>query len=285
MVHRIHPSAVVDPRAELGSDVEIGPFCVVEAGVTIGSRSSLAARVSVKSGTTLGEENDVFEGVVLGGRPQHLQAHNELGPLEIGRGNTIRENVTIHRGLNGESRTRIGDGNLLMVNAHVAHDCQVGNHTIIANNVLMAGHVLIEDYAYLSGAVGIHQFCRVGAYAMVGGQAHVKQDVPPFVTVDGHASRIVGLNLIGLRRRGFDTAAILQLKAAYRVIYRQGLTWNEVLATLERDFKTGPACEFLKFLVGGTRGFISERRTPAAATVPVPQLKAVPETDDQRKAG
>jgi UDP-N-acetylglucosamine acyltransferase len=285
MVQRIHPSAVIDPQANLASDVEIGPFCDIEAGVTIGSGSRLGARVSVKEGTQLGERNEVFEGVVLGGRPQHLQANGDFGPLLIGQGNTIRENVTIHRGLKHDSSTKLGDGNLVMVNAHIAHDCQVGNHTIIANNVMMAGHVSIDDYAYLSGAVGIHQFCRVGSYAMVGGQAHIKQDVPPFVTVDGQSSRIVGLNLIGLKRRGFDKDAILQLKAAYRVIYRQGLTWNEVLSTLERDFTTGPASTLYGFLSGGKRGFISERRTPAAATVQVPQLKTVPEAVDQRRVG
>jgi UDP-N-acetylglucosamine acyltransferase len=285
MVPRIHPSAVIDPRARLASDVTIGPFCHVETDTTLGSGTRLGARVSVQQGTHLGAGNEVFDGAILGGRPQHLQADNEFGPLVIGDGNTLRENVTIHRGLKSDSATKLGDGNLVMVNAHIAHDCQIGSHTIIANNVMLAGHVSIDDFAYLSGAVGIHQFCRIGAYAMVGGQSHISQDVPPFVTVDGKSSRVVGLNLIGLKRRGFDRDAILQLKAAYRVIYRQGLTWNEVLSTLKREFTTGPASCLYAFLCRGQRGFISERRTPAAATLQVPQLKAVPDDADQRKVG
>ncbi len=285
MVPRIHPTAVVDPQARLASDVVIGPFCHVEADVTIAAGTRLGARVSIKEGTRLGERNEVCDGAVLGGRPQHLQANGPLGPLSIGQGNTIRENVTIHRGLTEDSVTKLGDGNLVMVNAHIAHDCQIGNQTIIANNVMLAGHVTVEDFAYLSGAVGIHQFCRVGRYAMVGGQAHVTQDVPPFVTVDGNTSRIVGLNLIGLKRRGFDRDAILQLKAAYRVIYRQGLTWNEVLSTLKQEFPTGPASCLYEFLAVGQRGFISERRTPAAATVPVPHLQSVPDKSSHRKVG
>lgn len=272
----IHPTAVVGCQVDLGRDVTIGPFCVIEDGAVIGDGCCLAGRVAVKQGTRLGPDNQVAEGAVLGGRPQHLRAGDQVGQLIIGRGNTIRENATIHRGLSQGHNTYVGDNNLIMVNAHVAHDCHVGSHTIIANNVMMAGHVTVGDRAYLSGAVAIHQFCRIGAYAMVGGQAHIKQDVPPYMTVDGHASRIVGLNVIGLRRNGFTNDDLTQLKEAYRVIYRSGMRWTDVLDSLRIQFPTGPAAAFHEFLSTGRRGFLQERRAPRGATLPI----ATHEEDD-----
>jgi UDP-N-acetylglucosamine acyltransferase len=197
-------------------------------------------------------------------------------------GEHIRENVTIHRALVPGETTLIGNENLIMVNAHVAHDCRIGDHTIITNNVMLAGHVTVGDYAYLSGGVGVHQFCRIGAHCMVGGQAHVKKDVPPYVTVDGQTTRVVGLNLIGLKRRGFSADDLAQLKAAYRIIYRQGWTWSEVLERLRVTFEAGPAMEFLTFLSDSRRGFLLERRTPHGATLPLPlpdpsaELKSAP---------
>jgi len=285
----IHPTAVVDPQASLGCQVAIGPFCVVETGAVIGDRCRLAAGVVVKEYTTLGEENEVDEGTVLGGRPQHIARHPQWGNVRIGARNMIREHVTVHRAMAPEGTTVIGDDNLLMVNAHVAHDCQVGSHTILTNNVMLAGHVTVGDYAYLSGGVGVHQFCRVGAHAMVGGQSHVNKDLPPYVTVDGVSTRVVGLNVIGLRRRGFTADDLAQLKLAYRIIYREGLTWEQVLEKLRTTFTSGPAAAFYPFLRAGQRGFIFERRTPADATIPLPQLKLEPESAQsalaQRKVG
>ena len=159
----------------------------------------------VKHGTVLGPGNLVFEGAVLGGLPQHVNIPENPGRLTIGAGNTIRENVTFHRALQEDGETVIGDNNLFMVNTHIAHDCRIGNHTIFTNNSMLAGHVTIGDRAYLSGAAAAHQFCRIGAYAMVGGQAHINKDVPPFVTLDGLSSHVVGLNSIGLRRAGFTS--------------------------------------------------------------------------------
>ena len=214
MGSRIHSTAVIDPQATIGCDVSIGPFCIIEAGAVIGDGCRLAAHVVVKKGTTLGVCNEVDEYVVLGGRPQHIARHTCWGQVRIGARNMIREHVTVHGAMSADSVTVIGDENLLMVNAHVAHDCQVGNHTIITNNVMLAGHVTVGDYAYLSGGVGVHQFCRIGSHCMVGGQAHINKDVPPYVTVDGVSTRVVGLNLIGLRRRGFTAEQILELKQA-----------------------------------------------------------------------
>ena len=259
--------AAVSAQAELGCDVSIGPFCVVEAGARIGDGCQLASHVVIKSGTTLGKSNEIGEGAVLGGKPQHLRAGSESGPLVVGDHNQIREHVTIHRGLSPETETTIGDRNLIMVGAHIGHDCHVGNHTIIANNVMMSGHVEIADRAYLSGAAGFHQFCRVGRLAMVGGQAHCSQDVPPFVTVDGVSTQICGLNLVGLKRAGISPAEILELKAAYRLIYRSGLLWQDMLQVLANTFKSGPAAEFHPFLSKSQRGFLSERQSRRAGSL------------------
>ncbi len=263
----IHPLSVISPAAQLGSDLTIGPFCVVEADTRIGDRCRLAAGVVVKEGTTLGADNIVAEGAVLGGLPQHLSAPRDLGSLVIGDGNTIREQVTIHRALSAGDATTIGDGNLIMVAAHVAHDCTIGNRAILTNNVMLAGHVAIGDQTYLSAAVGVHQFCRIGSLAMVGGQAHVVKDIPPYMTVDGASTTIVGLNRIGLRRAGFERADVRQLKAAYQLIYRDGLSWSEIVRRLAIEFTAGPAANFHPFFQSGTRGFTPARAMPKGATL------------------
>jgi UDP-N-acetylglucosamine acyltransferase len=276
-VAHIHPLALVDPAAEIGRDVTIGPFSVVEAGSVIGDGCQLAARVIIKSRTTLGKCNEVGEGTVLGGKAQHVVESHPGGTLVIGDYNRIRENVTIHRGHASDATTIVGDHNYIMVSAHIGHDCRIGNHTIIVNNVMIGGHVHIHDRAYLSGGVAVHQFCRVGQYAMVGGLARVVQDVPPYVTVSGGGeTEIVGLNRVGLKRNGFTPDDMLQLKAAYRLIYRQGLRWCEVIEVLERDFSAGPAALFIDFLKSGKRGFIQERRISRKAT-----LKLAPVDSDE----
>jgi len=264
---KIHPQAIVSPQAEIAQDVTIGPFCVVEAGVRIGRGCSLSHGVIVKEGTTLGENNQVFEGAVLGGLPQHSRMPERLGRLAIGSNNTIREYVTMHRAMHEDMATTVGDHNLLMVGTHVAHDYCVGNHVIFANNALLAGHVRVDDRAFLSGAVAVHQFCRIGRLAMVGGHARVVQDVPPYVMVDGLSGYIVGLNLVGLRRNGFLAEEVADLKSAYRMIYRSGLKWTEILAELKSQFSAGPAAQFFDFLSQGTRGFVQERRLPPGSTL------------------
>ena len=261
----IHSTAVVSPLAQIGENVTIGPFCVVEPDCTIGDCCRLAARVMVKNGVVMGADNEIHEGAVIGGPPQHLRADKRIGGVQIGDGNTIRENATVHRALHEGEDTVIGDHNLLMVNTHVAHDCRIGNRTIITNNVMLAGHVIVEDRAYLSGGVGIHQFLRIGRLAMVGGLGHIKADVPPYVTVDGDTNKIVGLNVVGLKRAGMSCREIDQIKGAYRVVFRRGLRWDEVLDALKQEFPHGPAGHFYTFLAAGQRGYIQERRTPRAA--------------------
>lgn len=274
----IHPQALVSPQANLGHAVTVGPFSIIEPDVVIGDNCTLAGRVIIKSGTTLGNNNTVYEGAVLGGFPQHTRMPERLGRVEVGSHNTIRENCTIHRALNEGSVTRVGNNNLLMVGAHVAHDCQVADFVILANNALLGGFVTVGDRAFVSGAVAVHQFCRIGRLAMIGGCARVVQDVPPYVMVDGHSGLIVGLNLVGLRRNGYGAQDVAQLKAAYRLIYRRGLRWVEVLEALKQEFSTGPAAEFHAFLSQGTRGFVQERRMPPGATL---KLRRAVEEDQQ----
>jgi UDP-N-acetylglucosamine acyltransferase len=269
-VVQIHPSAVVDRSAELADDVSVGPLSVIEAGVKIGAGCRIEARAVIKSRTALGTNNEVGEGTVLGGRAQHLHTHEPGGTLLIGDNNRLRENVTMHRGWANEAVTVVGDNNLFMVGSHVGHDSRVGNHCIVVNHVLLGGHVEVEDRAYLGGGSAIHQFCRIGKLAMVGGLSKVTQDVPPYIMVEGGGpSEVVGLNKVGLRRSGYTSDEIVQLKEAYRVIYRQGLRWSEVLEILQRDFSTGPAAAFHEFLKSGKRGFIQERRISRKATLKI----------------
>jgi UDP-N-acetylglucosamine acyltransferase len=268
-VPQIHASAVVDPRAELAEGVIVGPFCIVEAGAIIGPGTRLEARTIVKARTTIGAENEIGEGTVIGGKAQHAHETNPGGSLVLGDHNRIRENVTIHRGWTNDGVTRIGDGNLIMVAAHIGHDCRIGNNCIIVNNVMLGGHAQIDDRAYLGGGAAVHQFGRVGRLAMVGGMARCTQDVPPFVMIDGGATEVVGLNKVGLRRNGYTPEQVQQLKDAYRIIYRQGLRWSEVLAILKADFNSGPAAAFYDFLKVGKRGFVQERRISRKATLKI----------------
>lgn len=286
----IHPTAIVDPAATLAEDVEIGPYCIVEHGVQLASGCRLISHVTVRSGTTIGSGTTVCEGAVIGGLPQHTSPPEQLGGVSIGAGNMIREHATVHRAMNAGNETTIGDDCLLMVGSHVAHDCQVGNNVILTNGAMLGGHVEIGDRACLGGNSAVHQFCRVGRLVMVGGCTKVVQDVPPFVLTDGATALIVGLNKVGLRRAGLSRDEILELKSAYRTIYREGLSFRETIATLEERFPAGAAAEFAEFFSGGQRGFVQERRSPPRVALRV--HPAVDEIDDQpathqlrRKAG
>jgi len=263
----IHPLAVVSPDARVARDVQVGPFTVVEPEVTLAAGCELASHVVVKRGTCVGRGTRIGEGTVLGGLPQHTAVPERPGGVSIGSNNVIREHVTVHRALHKGATTCIGDVGLLMAGCHVAHDCVLGNSVILTNGVLLAGHVEVGDQAYLAGAVAVHQFCRIGRNAMVGGMARVLKDVPPYVTIDGATGLVVGLNLVGLRRAGFERDAVRQLKEAYRLIYRRGLRWQEMVDTLRREFASGPVTEFSHFFAGGRRGFVQERRVPNRAVI------------------
>ena len=256
----IHPTSIVAPSAQLAADVTIGPFCVIEDQVQLGSRCQLASGVVIKRGVKMGSDNRIEVGAVIGGDPQHLGAGEVVGGLEIGDRNQFREYTTVHRAYQPGMLTRIGDDNLLMVSSHVGHDCLVGNRNVLANNVMLAGHVEMEDRNYIGGGAAFHQFCRVGSYTMVGGLAQVKRDVPPFVMVDGGSGCLVGLNLVGLQRAGISAAVRQDLKAAYRLAFRSGLPWGEKMTALKHEFPDAPVSQLWRFLAGGTRGSLVDRR-------------------------
>ena len=229
----IHPTAEVDSGAELGPDVSIGPFAVVEADVTIAAGCRIGAHAVIRRYTSLGPRCRVWEHATLGGEPQDVSFREQLSRLEIGADNQIREGVTIHRATTEGGSTRIGDGNFLMANCHVAHDCRIGNGVIIANGALLAGHVSIGDRAFISGNVVIHQFARVGTLAMVGGLARVSQDCLPYVITEGSPAAARGLNLVGLRRAGFVPEQVRMLKQAFRTLVRAGHRLQDALVELE----------------------------------------------------
>ena len=263
----IHPLANVSPEARLGVGVSIGAFASVEADVELGDHCVVASGAVLKSGVKAGANNEFCEHSVIGGAPQHAGRPQHIGRVVIGDNNVFREYVTIHRALKPETATTVGSNNYVMASGHFGHDCTVGNHAIFANGAMLGGHVSVSDRAFVSGAVAVHQFCRVGRLAMVGGHARVVQDVPPFMLLDGQSGCIVGLNVVGLRRSGHTSEDVASLKSAYRLIYRRGLPWKDVLQSLRTEFTSGPVTQLLEFLSAGTRGFVQERRAPPAATL------------------
>lgn len=263
----IHPLAVVSPDARLGVGVRVGAFATIEPDVELGDFCSVASGAVVKSGVRAGCHNEFAEHAVIGGLPQHAARPDDVGQVVIGDHNVFREYVTIHRSLKPGTATVVGCHNYVMAGAHFGHDVTVGSNCIVANGALVGGHVTIEDRAFVSGAVAVHQFCRIGRLAMVGGHARVVQDIPPYMLLDGQSGCVVGLNIVGLRRSGHSADDIAELKSAYRVIYRRGLPWKEVLDALRAEFSDGPVAHLRRFLDGGSRGFAQERRAPPSATL------------------
>jgi UDP-N-acetylglucosamine acyltransferase len=250
----VHPKALVERGARLGKGVRVGPFAVVEAGATVGAGSLLHAHAVVRRNTTLGPDNEVHEGAVLGGEPQDLAFGGVETFLEIGSANRIREGVTIHRGTAPGSTTRVGSSCFLMAYSHVAHNCTIGDRVILANNVALAGHVEIAERAFLSGGVVVHQFCRIGRIAMVGGNAKIIKDCLPFVVTDGVPGRASGLNLVGLKRAGVAASDVRTLKEAYRLLLRSALPLAEALERIEA-LGHPLASELAAFAGSSARGF------------------------------
>ena len=215
----IHPTAIISPKAELGKNVRVGPFCIIGANVTLGDDCVLHSHVVLEGTSTFGKGNEFFPFAVIGGKTQDLKYIGEPTSLEVGDHNVFRENTTVHRGTFEELPTRIGSHNLFLCYAHIAHDCQLGDKIILSNSTGVAGHVTIEDNAIVSGIAAIHQFVRIGKHSIVGGCAKVVQDVPPFMIVDGNPANTRGVNLIGLQRRGFTEADIRDLKSAYKRLF------------------------------------------------------------------
>ena len=249
---KIHPTAIISPKAELDENVEIGPYCVIEEGVKIEKGTKLGPYVHVKGRTTIGRDNIIHTGCVIGERAQMFGLREDKGRLKIGNGNIIREYVTIHASTDEANETQIGNNNYLMGFAHIAHDCKIGNQVIICNGTLLAGHVEVGDKAFISGNVVIHQFVRIGRLAMIAGLARVNQDVPPFMLLVGN-SRIWGINLVGLKRAGFDKERIYLVRRIYEILYRQGLPLNKALEKL-RELNTDLSLEVLNFIRNSKRG-------------------------------
>ena len=252
----IHPTAVVHPKAVIAEGVEIGPYTVIGEHVSIGRDTKVASHVLIEGWTTIGERNQIYSFSSIGTPPQDISYRNEETFLTIGDDNIIREFATVHRATTkADRKTEIGNKNFLMAYIHVAHDCKLGNHIIMANNAAFGGHVTVGDHAVLGAIVGIHQFVRIGAYAMLGGQSAIVLDVPPYVNATGNRAQLYGLNLIGLKRKGFSDAVINDLKKAYKTIFRSGLTLEAALQKVVEDFPDSKEVTyFVDFMRHSKRG-------------------------------
>ena len=262
---RIHASAIVDSKAEIASDVEIGPYSVIGPNVKIGAGSKIASHTVIEGYTTIGKENIFAHFAAIGGAPQDMKYRGEPTQLIIGDRNTIREFTTIHTGTSqDEGITRIGNENWIMAYVHIAHDCQIGSNTIFASNAQIAGHVRVDDWAIMGGMSGVHQFVRVGQHAMLGGASALVQDIPPFVIAAGDKASPHGINVEGLKRRGFSSETISALRQAYKVLYKDGLSFEEAKVEIQKmaaasasDAATAEKLtEFYDFIAASTRGII-----------------------------
>lgn len=254
----IAPTARLHPEAVIGPGVRIGEYCVIESDVAIGRDCVLEPYVYVKRWTTLGERNAVSAGTVLGTDPLDKNFAGERSYLRIGNDNIIREHYTISRGTEPESVTEIGGGNYIMTSGHIAHNCKIGNNTVICSCALVAGYVEVEDHAFISGGVVIHQFSKIGRLAMIGGNTRVNSDVPPFFLYSGFNVEAKGLNLVGLKRAGFQAPQITALKSAYRLLYRSGLKLEDALARIEAEAATPETLHLVAFIRGSKRGICRE---------------------------
>jgi UDP-N-acetylglucosamine acyltransferase len=233
----IHQTAIVHPKARIADGVEIGPYSVIGEHVTIGPDTKIASHVLIEGWTTIGERNQIYSFSSIGTPPQDISYRNEETYLHIGDDNIIREFATVHRATTkADRKTEIGNKNFLMAYIHVAHDCKLGNNIIMANNAAFGGHVTVGDHAVLGAIVGIHQFVRVGEYSMIGGQSAIVLDVPPYVNATGNRAQLFGLNLVGLKRKGFTEKTIADLKKAYKIVFRSGLTLDEALQKTAEEF-------------------------------------------------
>jgi UDP-N-acetylglucosamine acyltransferase len=236
MNREIHPTAILNPKAEIDEGIVIGPFCIIGEGVRIKRGTKLISSVVIEGDTEIGENCIIYPFTSIGLPPQDLKYKGEKTGVKIGNDNIIREYVTVHRAsIGGDGITTIGDKNFLMAYVHIAHDCKIGCHIILANAATLAGHVVVEDYAIISGLTAIHQFTRIGAYAMVGGFSGVGQDVPPYTIASGARAKLFGLNTIGLKRHGFSDAKINHLKKAYKILFREKRTLKDAIKKIQED--------------------------------------------------
>ena len=255
----VAPTARVDPDAVIGPGARIGEYCVIESDVSIGAECVLEPYVFVKRWTTLGRRNEISSGTALGVLPSDKSFAGARSYVRIGDGNRIREHVTVSRGTTPDSVTEIGGGNYIMSSAHIAHNCKLGDGNVVAACSLLAGYVEVEDQAFISGLVAIHQFCRIGRLAMIAGNTGVSLDVPPFLTCAGYRGDATGLNLVGLKRAGFDAARIAAVKKAYAILYRSGLLLEPALERIEAEIDAPDARRITEFVRRSKRGICRER--------------------------
>ncbi|CAH0534224.1 Acyl-[acyl-carrier-protein]--UDP-N-acetylglucosamine O-acyltransferase [Vibrio stylophorae] len=255
---QIHPTALIAENVKIGANVKIGPFCVIESDVEIGAGTEIMSHVVIKGPTTIGQDNRIFQFASIGEGCQDLKYAGEPTRLEIGDRNTIRESVTMHRGtVQDQGLTKVGSDNLFMVNAHIAHDCFVGDRCIFANNATLGGHVKVGDHVIIGGMSAVHQFCVVGSHSMIGGGSAVVQDVPPYLMAQGNHCAPFGVNIEGLKRRGFDKPTLHAIRRAYKAIYRSGRQLDEVKQELIEQAKEFPELDlFNQFFAQSTRGII-----------------------------
>ena len=255
----IHPTAIVDPKAELDSDVEIGPFCIVGPDVRIGAGTVLKSHVVVNGHTTIGKANEIYQFASVGEANQDKKYKGEPTQLIIGDDNVIRENATIHRGtVQDQGVTKIGSGNLFMASTHVGHDCVVGDNNILANYAALAGHVKVGDSVILGGYTGIHQFCQVNSYSMCGMGSMVTKDVPRYVMVSGDPAKAHGMNFEGMRRRGMPAEVIKALRSAYKMVYIKGMPLEQALREIESSdiVKVQEVADFVRSICQSNRGIV-----------------------------
>lgn len=253
----ISPLAYVHPEAVIGDNCEIGPFVYIDKNVVIGHDNIIMPHATLLYGTRMGNDNKVFPGAVIGAIPQDLKFKGEETTAEIGDNNSIRENVTINRGTASKGKTVVGNGNLLMEGMHVAHDCVVGNSCIIGNQTKLAGEVIVDDFATISAAVLVHQFCHIGGYVMIQGGCRTPKDVPPYIIAAREPVCYSGINIVGLRRRGFTREQIDAIHAAYRAIYQSGFNVSQAIAYIRSEMEITPEIQYiLSFTESATRGIL-----------------------------
>lgn len=253
----ISPLAYIHPEAKLGENVEVAPFVFIDKNVEIGDNNIIMSNVSILSGARIGDGNKIFPGAVISAIPQDLKFRGEETTAEVGNNNLIRENVTINRGTAAKNKTVVGNNNLLMEGVHVAHDALIGSNCIIGNATKMAGEIVIDDNSIISASVLMHQFCRVGGYGMLQGGCRFSKDIPPYIIAGREPICYCGINIIGLRRRGFSNEVIEHIHDAYRFIYQSGLNTSDALKKIEEEIPMGPEVQYIiDFIKGSTRGII-----------------------------
>ena len=256
-MNQISPLAYVHPEAQIGDNNIIGPFCYIDRDVVIGDNNVFQNSVTINQGARIGNGNEVLAGASLSTKPQDLKFKGEVTTCQIGDNNSIRENVTISRGTASKGTTIVGSNNLLMENMHIAHDCVVGNGCIIGNSTKFAGEVVVDDFAIISAVVLCHQFCHIGSYVMIQGGSRFSQDIPPFIIAGKEPIRYAGINLIGLRRRGFSAETIQHIHEAYRIIYQGGLTRTDALQQIKEALPQTPEIQYIvNFIENSQRGII-----------------------------